>query len=477
MDNTLKTVTPEEAGIPSGAFERFLKAVTSADICLHGMVAVKNGAIVAEGYWKPYDRDRKHRIYSSSKSFVSIAIGFLADEKLISLNDRVADFFPEYRPDEGFHPYISQATVRHLLMMSSPHNGTTYTNEDTDWVKPFFTKTPTHKPGTVFAYDTSATHTLGALVQKLTGMSFLDYLRPRLLDPIGFGKDAYCIKDPSGIAWGGSGVFCTPRDFAKVALTCANGGVFKGKQLIPAWYIKEATSRQIDNFIQGTIPDTRQGYGYQFWLRCNNGFAFRGMGGQEALCYPDKDFVLVLTADNMYNENQGTAVALAFNEHLLPHLSSTPLPADEKANASLRSYLESRAIPMPEGAIASPIMEKASGIDYSFDDNIMHISRIRFDFTPTGGVMDYDKSGNRYALSFGLGSWATQIFAEDNRECITSAAWSDETTLNITCYQVDDHIATMRIAAAFSENSLTVRIKQAAENCFKDYEGIVSSKD
>lgn len=82
-------------------------------------------------------------------------------------------------------------------------------------------------------------------MEKLTGMTMLDYLRSIFLDEIGFSNDAYAVKDPVGNTLGGSGLMCTPRDLLAVMSVVASGGVYDGKQLLPGEYLKEATSKQI----------------------------------------------------------------------------------------------------------------------------------------------------------------------------------------------------------------------------------------
>ena len=119
-------------------------------------------------------------MFSVGKSFTSIAIGLLQEEGKLSIHDRICDYFPDKLPEEGAHPYILQTTIRDMLMMASPHQGTTYKLMDSeDWVKTFFHYKPVRYPGTSFVYDTSATHVLSALVERISQMSLLQYLKGR----------------------------------------------------------------------------------------------------------------------------------------------------------------------------------------------------------------------------------------------------------------------------------------------------------
>lgn len=118
----------------------------------------------------------------------------------------------------------------------------------------------------VFHYDTSSSHTLCALVEKLTGMKMLDYLRNKVLNEIGFSKEAYCLTDGFGVSMGGSGLMATSRDFMLFALLILNNGKLNGKQYISADYIKESTSFQTATCVTGPVPSESQGLWLQFWL-------------------------------------------------------------------------------------------------------------------------------------------------------------------------------------------------------------------
>ena len=176
--------SPESEGIPSRAILNFLQRIDSERICMHGFLLVRHNRIAAEGYWAPWTAERMHRMYSVSKSFVALAVGMMVDEGRLTLDDRVAEYFPDKLPEE-LHPWLAASTVRDLLTMSTPHSTTSYTRDDPDWVWTFFNRTPSHPPGTIFSYDTAATVVLTATVERLAGMPFLDYMRPRFLDRIG----------------------------------------------------------------------------------------------------------------------------------------------------------------------------------------------------------------------------------------------------------------------------------------------------
>ena len=121
--------SPESQGIPSRAILNFLQRIDSERICMHGFLLVRHNKIAAEGYWAPWSAERMHRMYSVSKSFVALAVGMMIDEGRLTLDDRVAEYFPDKLPEE-LHPWLAASTVRDLLTMSTPHSTTSYTRDD-----------------------------------------------------------------------------------------------------------------------------------------------------------------------------------------------------------------------------------------------------------------------------------------------------------------------------------------------------------
>lgn len=475
--NPLLVTVPEEVGIPSSAIIKFIDKLESKGHCIHSFIMVRNGKIAAEGYWKPFSPDRKHRMYSISKSFVSVAIGLMEEEGLLSLDDRIVSFFPGKLPADGVHPYIEKMKIRDLLRMASAHEKTTYKiMKNDDWLKTFFTVKPSHLPGTVFSYDTSAAHTLGAIVEQLSGMTILDYMRSRFLDFIGFSEDAFFLKCPMGISQGGSGLVCTSRDIAKFALTCMHNGQFDGRQLIPEKYIKAATSRQIDSNVSNRYIECQQGYGYLFWRCRNNGFVCLGMGGQLAICLPDKDFILVTTADTQSNSDEYSIFFDALWDEIYPYLSEESISTDNTKYNELRKKLESLEIPVVKGAKSTTITTDVTNCEYGFSDNELGLSWVRFSFHGDRGVFEYINREGKYELNFGLGIHISQKFPEINYNCITSAAWTDDNSLLIYSYIIDDCLATLKINVIFTDDSITIYMSKFAEQFLENYSGCASGE-
>ncbi len=465
--------TPEAGGIPSQAIVEFLDALEAKAVPMHGFLAMRGGKILAEGYWKPFDRDYLHRVYSCSKSVTSIAIGMLESEGVLSLDDVIAEYFTELLPEGGLHPYFSGMTVRDLLKMSSPYSKAVYKSEETDDItRLFFNHRPSHIAGTVFSYDTSATHTLAALVEKTAGMPLLNYLRPRLLDPLGISGEAYCMTDPTGVSFGGSGMFCTLRDLAGLAFACMRGGKINGRQLIPEAYIRQATSPQISNFVSQTHMDSEYGYGYQFWCYPGGAFAFIGMGGQCAFCFPKQDFLVCTQGDSQIIPGDTEVIREVVVDKLLPYLDGGQKPSpglDE-----LRARLGNLSFVTVKGKYDSPRITELDARTYILDKNRMRWENVSVHFSGDGGALRFVKNGAGHEINFGCGKNAAGKFPEYGWDCLASAAWWDENTLNLACYIIGECFAPLRCTLYFKGDAVTVQMRNAANRFIFDYNGYAS---
>jgi CubicO group peptidase (beta-lactamase class C family) len=469
--------TPESVGIPSEAILRFLDFIEQERVCLHGFLLVRNNQVACEGYWSPFSPDRLHRMYSVSKSFVSLAVGLMIDEGRLSLDDPVIRFFPDKAPPRP-HRWMAQATVQDLLMMATPHSENAYTVHDPDWASCFLNKEPSHPPGTLFAYDTAATVILNTIVERVSQTSFLDYMRPRLLDPIGFSPDAWCVKTPEGSSWGGSGVQCTLRDMAKVALVCLNKGRWGQHQLISSDYISAATSRQIDNTIQGD-----HGYGYQIWCEKNNGFSFRGMGSQLALCFPDKNFIFACMADTQGSGPTGTGIYEPFWSILYPALSAS-CEDNPEAFQALNKRLSTLTVLPVKGASTSPIACTIDDQWFTLEKNPMEIKRMKLNFLRNSVIWTYVNKQGQNTLRFGVGSCISGLFPQKNYfgrqigkrpgkpyECLASAAWVEPHKLNAIVRITDDYLGTLSMSMAFKGQEIAIYMTKTAEWFLDEYQG------
>jgi CubicO group peptidase (beta-lactamase class C family) len=332
--------SPEAQGVSSAGVRAFVEEAEQKVHSMHSFMLLRHGHVVAEGWWKPEAPEKPHVMWSLSKSFTSTAVGLAVAEGKLDLNDPVLKFFPDDAPAEP-SANLKGMRVRDLLSMSTGHEAEPqFKNSKTEpWTKIFLAHPVPHKPGTHFLYDTPGTYMLSAIVQKATGQTVLDYLRPRLFEPLGIENPKWDMS-PQGINFGGWGLHLRTEDVAKFGQLYLQKGQWQGKQLVPAAWVQAATTRQTSN---GSNPnsDWEQGYGYLFW-RCRHG-AFRGDGanGQFCVVMPEQDAVLAITANT--GDMQGE-LNVAWDK-ILPAFNPAPLPEDAEEWNKLKEKLANLAVP------------------------------------------------------------------------------------------------------------------------------------
>ena len=476
--------TPEAQGIPSSALLRFQQVLDEQRVPLHSVLVMRRGHVVCEAYSAPFTADTLHRMYSVTKSFVSLAIGLLQEEGRLSLDDCVVDYFADILQGGTIHPYIRETTIRHLLCMASPHTMSAYKVlhgadwEKCDMVEAFFICPPTHRPGACFAYDTSAAHVLCALVERLAGMKLLDYLNAKGLRKLGFSPEAYCLEDSFGNSLGGSGLMAAPYDLLRVAYVLMNGGRYDGEQLLPEAYLREATKRQIDNYAKtsGGCLEQSMGYGYMFCRVRENGFACYGMGGQLAVCFPDQQLIFVITADTQDIPGGVQLIYDAFFREVWPHLNDRPLPEKLSDYHALHAYDVSRRLPCVPGKTESPLMNRINGVRYVLDDNPMGFYSIMLSWQKGQGILTYEMKNGRFALPFAMGDNLITRFPEGDYRCAASGAFRDEGLLVICAQLIDVCVGSITFELAFGEEQVTLLMHKAEETLFSEYREIVSGR-
>lgn len=390
---------PEAQGVASGAILDFVNEAEAKINALHSMMVVRHGQVIAEGWWAPYASEEPHQMFSLSKSFTSTAVGLAIAEGKLKVEDEVLKFFPEEAPAKP-SANLKAMRLRDLLTMAAGHHaeelqGFSLTTDESV-VKRFLALPVAHKPGTFFAYSTAATYMQSAIVQKVTGQSVLEYLRPRLFEPLGIENPTW-ETSKQGVSQGGTGLNIRTEDIAKFGQLYLQKGRWNGKQLVPAAWVETATARWMSN---GSNPasDWEQGYGFQFW-RCRYG-VIRGDGahGQFCIIMPELDAVIALTAGT--RDLQG--VLNVVWAKLLPALQAKPngaLAADAAAEGKLRAKLAGLAL-KSSVAVAGGLPAMAAtvtGKRYLFSKNLLAVESVMLSpaaddpqatefVTTTGGV-------------------------------------------------------------------------------------------
>ncbi len=343
----LERVTPESVGIHSEGVLKFLDLIEQRGAELHGMMLLRHGKVCAEGWWKPYNPQSPHIMFSFTKALTSTAIGFAWQEGILRLEDKLCDIFPDKLPENPGENLLA-CTVWDLLTMTCGHANEIriWDSEEPDWVKVFLAHDFTYKPGESFMYNTAGTNMLCAVLKRRTGQDLFEYLTPRLFNPLGI-SNVECFKLPDGTEMGGAGSRLKTEDMARFIQFVAWQGKWDGKQLLAPEWFEMASKKQVSTVspvYDSSNPDWRCGYGFQFW-RCVPEKVFRADGafGQYGIVFEEKDAVLILQSAAA---NQQVQLTCAW-EALLPTLTDEASLPESAAAEVLKKRLEcAEIVPM-----------------------------------------------------------------------------------------------------------------------------------
>ena len=332
---SLPRSTPEAQGISSQAVREFVAAADKINT-LHSFMIVRHGQVIGEGWWKPEAPDKPHVLHSLSKSFNSTAVGLAIESGKLSLNDPVLKFFPADAPSEPSEN-LKAMKVRDLLTMTCGHDTEPKAVGGAPTVKQFLAHPVPHQPGTHFQYNTLGSYTLSAIVTKVTGQTTLEYLKPRLFEPLGIQNPEWGTS-AEGNSLGGYGLKLCTEDIAKFGQLYLQKGKWNGRQLIPEKWVEQATSKQVPNDQEGHSNigiDWKQGYGFQFWRCAHNSFRGDGANGQLCVVMPEKDAVVAITAETGNFQGEMNAIW----DNLYPAFQSEALPADAGGQEKLKQAI------------------------------------------------------------------------------------------------------------------------------------------
>lgn len=428
----LNRATPESTGLSSANILRFIEAIECAGLELHSLMIMRDHQVVTEGWWSPYRQNDVHLLYSLSKSFTSTAVGFAVVEGLVGIDDPILSIFPDEAP-ENPSPNLKAMKVRHLLSMATGHEVDDMSKdmtcrEDGDWVRGFLARDVPHVPGTHFLYNNGSSYTLSAIVKKVTGMSALDYLRPRLLDPIGI-EEAIWPTCPKGASIGASELRITTESILRFGEFYLNKGVWDGKRLISEAWIDLATSFQVSNG-DGGESDWAQGYGFQFWRCRHNCYRGDGAFGQFCIVSPDKRMVVAITS----SVGDMQAVMNLVWEHLVLKAEAEPLPEDSEALTALHKKLATLTLPGPAGLLISPVIPKVAGRLFKRSSGAEGILTCCYDFDQAGSTFTVRTPEGDRSIRAGSSHWAwgtTSIEGPGGKRIAAMGSWTSEDVYEI----------------------------------------------
>ena len=474
---------PESEGVSSSGIIDFLNAIDTGRQEIHSFMFLRHGKVIAEGWWNPYGPDYRHLLYSASKTFTATAIGLAISENRLKLTDKVISFFPYSLPDTVGRN-MRGLTVGNLLTMSAGQDPAAMgAGNDEDWITAFIKNEPVHKPGTVFLYNNMATFMLSAIVQQVTGQTLFDYLMPRIFDPLSI-RGVDWDKNPQGINLGMIGLRLRTEDLAKFGQLLLQNGKWNNKQLIPAEWIREATSFKIECIdssrkIPREMNDWSQGYCYQMWRGRNNTVRLDGMAGQFVILIPDKDAVVILTANARNTQEELNLV----HNYLIPAIKSgKAIPPNPDHYGELQKKQSALYLKTPvSNSSGSEFASKISGKEFILEDNDYRIQSVYFAFDSDECRFAIKRDNQISVIKAGQGSWKTvnskltsllaparnirsksidanYTVPQASIKVGSSYSWTDPGTLEITARFVEESLGSQEIVCRFSEINGSVRL-------------------
>lgn len=475
--------TPEEAGISSRRLIQMIMNLTKRRLEPHAIILARHGKVFLEGSWEPYSLDRPHPLYSFTKSLTSTAIGFAWQEGTIRLDEKLVDIYADILPDE-VSENLSLATVHDLLCMGCGQEGDAPLKGNINWQREFLAHPFKHRPGTYYAYNSVGTTVLCDIILRKTGFSLTEYLKPRLLEPLGITSFTCAEWEIiPGVEFGGGGGKMTPHDIFAFIQFCLQKGMWDGKQLLsPEWFdMAGAYQISTENF-PSPFADQLSGYGYQFW-RCAWPGAYRadGAGGQFGVVVPDKDVAAVFT--------ESSIIAIPFLEELyavLDEMSDEPLPPDPEGYAELKTVMKYATLAR-YGATKSAFSSFINGKSYrrtcgqcfGLAQKAHHLSILRnvsacsdvsvsFTFDDNGGVFritETDDKANKstFILNIGMdGNFARTEANGVNYYCI--GQWRAVNVLEVELRLPESGLHSSRYIFVFNGKELVCYIESLPAN-------------
>ena len=448
-----RTSTPEEQGVDSeslAALVDYLMSQSSYNI--HSLLIIRNGHVIADAYFYPYEPHMLHDLASATKSFTSSLIGIAIDKGYIeSVTQPVLELFPE-RTVANLDENKEAMTLEHLLTMRSgircPGEGATREMmASPDWTQFTLDQPVDTEPGLIYEYCGLNSHLLSAIIQETTGMSALSFGVQNLFGPLGVTNVTW-PSDPQGNSWGWGDMKLAPHDMAKLGYLFLNEGQWDGQQLVSAEWVDAATSGI--------------SYGYQWWLKPTGIYYATGVGGQEIWVLPEQEMVVVMTGSSG-GGGTGAWGDLLMKSRILPLAeSSESLAPNPDGVALLASKVQDAvASPQPEPVPPLPeIAQQVAGKTIVLESNPVGLQTVSLDFPEQAEAV--------ISLSFSDGSQVEWPVGLDNTYRFTPfeygltmglKGWWESDNVFVVQRDVIGGYERERLTTTFEEDQITVEIQ------------------
>ena len=456
-----RTSPPEKQGIDSKKLAEAIDYIMENDPNIHSMSVIRNGYMVTDAYFYPFEADTKHDIGSVTKSITSTLIGIAIHKGYIkSVKQPILDFFPG-RKIANLDEDKKAITVEDLLTMRS---GMQCINQPTEvtlgqmmgspnWVQFMLDLPMTDKPGTRFVYNSGAVHLLSAIIRQASGMTTLEFAHNHLFNPLGI-TDVIWPTGPQGNNYGWGSVRIKPHAMAKLGYLYLQKGMWDGEQILPPEWVAAATSKPDEHMSQN--------YGYLWWLIPTDVYFASGRGTQRIYVFPSKNIVVVFTGGG------AKIISILLNTYVMPSvLQDTPLAANPESEALLVSKIRQAAQkPQVNPEPVKPLPEVArmiSGKTFTLEPNTFGIFGLTLTFAEQNEavlkidmVLDTDRSPE---YKIGLDNVPRISQARFGIPAAAKGYWMSDNTFHIDINEIGN-TNRLRITLTFEGNMVTGKLEE-----------------
>jgi len=455
-----RTSTPEEQGFDSAKLAEGLQAIQKQHIRIDSLLVIRNGYVLLDAYFYPYDDTLPHDLASVTKSIMTTLIAIAAGQGKLQLDQPMVSFFPG-RTIANLDARKEHITVRHLAgMVNGFESGCLAGDEPTldamraapDWVQSALDRKVVREPGTSFCYDSPGMHLLSAILQESTGMTALDFARENLFEPLGI-REVIWESDPQGYTHGWGDLHLKPRDAAKIGYLWLNSGVWEGVQIVPATWVQDSVKMQSEA--------GEDDYGYGWWVS-EDSYSAYGRGGQYIKVYPSLNVIVVTTASGLEYDEVGSHLAAALVD------PDQPLPANPEGVAKLDTTL-SMLVQGPASQPVGPLPDTASAISgktYVFEPNLAEVETLSLEFDGSSqAILHIRPEGSDETLDWPIGLDGKYRLSSEGQGL--RGYWADPQTFALEIFDIGQstyqlHFEDNRVE--FSSPELGLRFEGQIEN-------------
>jgi len=463
--------TPEEQGVDSTKLAEGLLAIKQKNLNIHSLLLIRNGSVILDAYFYPYDGQTVHEFASVTKSVMTTLIAIAADQGKLELDQPMLSFFPDLNI-ANVDKMKERITVRHLASMSSGLDSMGFERDEgsldemrasKDWIQFALDRKVVSEPGTHFIYDSPGMHLLSAILQKATGMTALEFARQNLFEPLGI-KEVQWDTDPQGFNHGWADLFLNPRDAAKIGYLWLNKGVWEGRQIVSKKWVENSVKVQIET---GIGDD----YGYGWWIMHGDDEAYAaiGRGGQRIHVWPDLNMILVMTGGGVDMDDIEPFIVPAFVDR------DNPLPSNPSGVGGLNTVLTT-ILQAPEPKAVAPLPDIAktiSGKTFVFGPNAFQLKTMRLDFNKSNEAaieLTFSNNQNPRSGEVGLDGVYRMSRGDNGLPIGQRGYWADAQTFVLEHDEIanrDAYIITMR----FDGNLVSIEGKERTRESGVSFEG------